>query len=219
MNFANYPAALLLIAAMPQLAFSASPKSETISPQVVESKLAEISGNPVRLKEAIKQGKASAQFCRHCHGVGGYSVMPDTPNLASQNAAYMAEQMNKLADGRRKSEFMEGLIKALTLDERVNIALYFANQPAPTPINTDPAKISAGKTLYGKVCINCHGTSGAGTNKVPRIAGQQAKYARDSLKRYRSGSGERIDLQMASYTRNLKDADIENLVAYISSMP
>ena len=44
------------------------------------------------------------------------------------------------------------------------------------------------------------------------------KYLEDSLKRYRSGSGERVDPKMAAYTRNLKDTDIQNLAAYLSAI-
>jgi cytochrome c553 len=43
-------------------------------------------------------------------------------------------------------------------------------------------------------------------------------YLEDSLKRYRSGAGERIDPRMAAYTRNLKDADIQALAAYLSTL-
>lgn len=166
----------------------------------------------------LKNGQKSAMFCRHCHGVGGYSVRQDTPNLAGQNEAYLLEQMNKFATGRRKNEFMEGLIKALTPEERTNIALYFSRQPAPAQPVKNTRQVEAGKNLYAKLCISCHGMTGSGTEKIPRVAGQHAAYLQQSLKRYRSGSGERIDLQMAAFTRNLKDADIVNLSAYISSL-
>lgn len=212
-------AALVLVSSSPEAATAVKNKPLPVTSQAVEEKLASISADPVKLTDAITKGKKSAAFCRHCHGDGGYSVVADVPNLASQNAAYLAEQMNKLADGRRKSEFMEGLIKALTLDERVNIALFFANQPPPATIVKNAQMAAEGKQLFQKICINCHGANGAGTNKIPRIAGQQIQYLQDSLKRYRSGSGERIDLQMAAFTRNLKDADIAKLANYISSIP
>lgn len=213
-------ATIALITASPQVAQANKSKAESaITAQAVEERLAAISADQTRLIDAINKGKKSAAFCRHCHGDGGYSVLGDVPNLASQNAAYLAEQMNKLADGRRKSEFMEGMIKALTLEERVNIALFYASQPSPATTVKNASQAAAGKRLYLKICISCHGSNGAGTNKIPRIAGQQSQYLQDSLKRYRSSSGERIDLQMAAFTRNLKDADITNLAAYISSMP
>lgn len=169
-------------------------------------------------ESALKHGQKSAQFCRHCHGVGGSSVRPDTPNLAGQNEVYLLEQMNKFATGQRKDEFMEGLIKALTPEERKNIALYFAHEKVVTKPVTSPARVQAGKKLYEGLCIACHGASGHGTEKIPRLAGQQQEYVQASLKRYRSGTGVRIDPQMAAYTRNLKDADILNLADYLASM-
>ena len=39
-------------------------------------------------------------------------MTPDVPNLASQNADYLLEQMNKFVQGQRKSSaFMAGMIK------------------------------------------------------------------------------------------------------------
>ena len=84
-------AALALTVTAPQLALAAKPVHEAVTPQAVEEKLAAISANPAKLADAIKNGQKSAQFCRYCHGVGGYSVTSDVPNLASQNAAYLAE--------------------------------------------------------------------------------------------------------------------------------
>ena len=166
----------------------------------------------------LKSGRESAQFCRHCHGVGGTSIHEDIPNLAGQNAAYLLDQMNKFASGKRKSDFMEGLIKALKPEERASIALYFAQQKVmPQPVRSSAA-INEGKNLYAKLCINCHGASAYGSDNIPRLASQQTVYLQLSLKRYRSGSGERIDPRMQSYTRNLKDQDIDNLAAYLASL-
>ena len=77
-------------------------------------------------------------------------------------------------------------------------------------------RFALGKQLYAQPCVGCHGAGGTGTQKIPRLAGRQVKYLEDALKRYRDGSGERIDATMASYTRNLKDADIQSLAAYLS---
>lgn len=169
---------------------------------------------------AVKDGQKAASVCRHCHGAGGNSLLPEIPNLASQNAAYLLEQMNKFVQGKRKSsEFMTGMIKALTPDERINAALYFSQQPivqGKLPVSS--AQITTGNQMYSKVCISCHGVDGTGTDRIPRVAGQQMKYVEDSLKRYRSGTGERVDARMAGYTRNLSDADIQNLAAYLSSL-
>ncbi|MHB0981847.1 MAG: c-type cytochrome [Thiobacillus sp.] len=187
------------------------------APEALHEKLTQISQDPAMLSAAIQRGQKDASVCRHCHGAGGNSVLPEVPNLASQNAAYLLEQMNKFVQGQRKSSaFMEGMIKALTPDERIAIALFLSQQPlAHKPAAPHSA---AGKRLYDKLCISCHGVSGTGTHLIPRLAGQQAVYLEGSLKRYRSGNGERIDPRMAAYTRNLKDADIRSLAAYLTAL-
>lgn len=209
---------LMLIASFAAAAPShGKEKAAEPAPAVLHEKLEQINQDPAKLSAAIQRGQQDASVCRHCHGAGGNSVLPEVPNLASQNAGYLLEQMNKFVQGQRKSSaFMEGMIKALTPEERINIALFLSRQPvAPKPA---AARNVAGKNLYDKLCVSCHGASGTGTHTIPRLAGQQVAYLEDSLKRYRSGAGERIDPRMAAYTRNLKDADIQALAAYLSTL-
>jgi cytochrome c553 len=210
---------LLCFTACAVAANHSTEKSAPPSPEAMHEKLAQLSQDPASLSAAIQRGQKDASVCRHCHGVGGNSMMSDVPNLASQNAAYLLEQMNKFVLGQRKSSaFMEGMIKALTPDERINIALFLSQQPVTRkPASTD-AQDAAGKKLYDQVCFICHGPNGTGSRKIPRLAGQQTQYLEDSLKRYRSGSGERTDPRMAVYTRNLTDADIRHLAAYLSTL-
>lgn len=211
-------ASLMLIATLTAAAPShGREKPAEPAPAALHEQLAQISQDPAKLSAAMQRGQKEASVCRHCHGAGGNSVLPEVPNLASQNAAYLLEQMNKFVQGQRKSSaFMEGMIKALTPDERIAIALFLSQQPvAHKPA---AAHSAAGKNLYAKLCVSCHGASGTGTHTIPRLAGQQVAYLEDSLKRYRSGNGERIDPRMAAYTRNLKDADIRNLAAYLTAL-
>ena len=184
----------------------------------LHEKLTQISQNPAAHAAAIQRGQKSAAVCRHCHGVGGNSVMPDVPNLASQNSAYLLEQMNKFSVGQRKSSrFMEGMIRALSPDERIDIALFLAAQPVARQTVKGGQDVT-GKQLYAKLCLACHGATGSGSATIPRLAGQQIEYVEDSLKRYRKGDGERIDPRMAGYTRNLSDADIRHLAAYLATL-
>lgn len=212
------PVSLMLIAALTATAPShGREKPAEPAPAALHEQLTQVSQDPAKLSAAVQRGQKDASVCRHCHGAGGNSVLPEVPNLASQNAGYLLEQMNKFVLGQRKSSaFMEGMIKALTPEERINIALFLSRQPvAPKPAG---AHSVAGKSLYAKLCVTCHGGTGTGTHTIPRLAGQQAAYLEDSLKRYRSGDGERIDPRMAAYTRNLKDADIQALAAYLSTL-
>jgi cytochrome c553 len=213
-------ASLMLITAFanaapaPNTGKPAAPSSETL-----HQKMTQISQDPAKLTAALQRGQKDAAVCRHCHGAGGNSVLPEVPNLASQNADYLLEQMNKFVEGQRASSpFMTGMIKAFNPDERVNIALFLSQQPVVYKPAAKGTQSAAGKQLYQKLCINCHGAQGTGTKKIPRLAGQQVKYLEDSLTRYRSGTGERIDPLMAAYTRNLKDADIKHLAAYLNTL-
>jgi cytochrome c553 len=212
-------ASLMLIAAFVAAPSHGREKPAEPAPAVLHQKLDQISQDPAALSAALARGQKDASVCRHCHGAGGNSVLPEVPNLASQNAGYLLEQMNKFVQGQRKSSaFMEGMIKALTPDERINIALFLSQQPVTGKPAGPGTGAVAGRNLYTKLCVNCHGASGTGSRTIPRLAGQQVKYLEDSLKRYRSGSGARIDPLMAAYTRNLKDADIRNLVTYLSAL-
>jgi len=160
------------------------------SPEALHEKLQQITQDPAKLAATIQRGQKDAAVCRHCHGIGGNSTMPEVPNLASQNASYLLEQMNKFVAGQRKSSaFMEGLVKALTPDERISIALFWSEHPVTNKPVGSSAQSAAGKAVYHKLCASCHGPSATGTQKIPRLAGQQVVYLEESLKRYRSGTG------------------------------
>lgn len=207
-----------LAACVLTLAVSAADKPAEPSAASLHDKLTRIADAPAELSAAIQRGQAAAGVCRHCHGPGGNSVLPEVPNLASQNADYLLEQMNKFVHGQRKSsDFMTGMIKALTPDERIDIALFLSHQPVvykPAAQGAD----AAGRTLFRQLCAKCHGDNATGSHRIPRLAGQQVTYLENSLTRYRNGTGERIDPLMAAYTKNLKDADIRALAAYLATL-
>jgi len=75
-----------------------------------------------------------------------------------------------------------------------------------------------GATLY-KNCIQCHGEAGRGnpTEEAPMIAGQYDWYIISSIESFKAGV-ERKNPKMLPYIKNLSDADIADLAAYISSM-
>lgn len=214
----KYPCAIGLLV-LSAVAGAAPNRPPAPPPEALHEKLVDASQDPARLAAAVQRGQKSASVCRHCHGAGGNSVMPEVPNLASQNAGYLLEQMNKFALGQRKSSaFMEGMIRALSPDERIDIALFLSQQPVTHRNGAGGAQDDAGRKLYQKLCVACHGANGTGTQKIPRLAGQQMKYLEDSLQRYRNGNGERIDPRMAAYTRGLSDADIRHLAAYLATL-
>ncbi|MDI6750122.1 MAG: c-type cytochrome [Rhodocyclaceae bacterium] len=77
----------------------------------------------------------------------------------------------------------------------------------------------SGKEIYGP-CAACHGDLGQGGKRgeYPRLAGQRAAYIEYTLKKFRSR--ERINIPMFPYTqeRELPDADIKAVAAYLASI-
>ena len=192
----------------------------SVSAQGVDapSRLKESATNPVLADSLAKLGRKAAAVCANCHGEGGTSVLPEVPNLAGQNPNYLLEQMRQFAQGERRNEFMQGMIKAMKVDERAGAALYYAGQSLTLPAPVPSALVDQGKALYGRNCFRCHGADGLGSDTFARIAGQQGSYVITTLKRYRTGSGPRVNELMAANTKLLSDGDIKALAAYVSSM-
>ena len=76
---------------------------------------------------------------------------------------------------------------------------------------------AAGKERYLVNCVNCHGKTGKGMASFPPILGKEVDYIADRLAKYRArekvGPNSAI---MMSLAKDLSDADIANLAAYIS---
>jgi cytochrome c553 len=182
-----------------------------------QDKLKAIQADPAALKQAIEAGQKAAFFCVNCHGESGISKIPEVPNLAGQNPAYLLEQIRKFGAGERKDQFMQGLIKVLKDDERVQIALFFGSQTVP-PSKADPAQVARGKELFTKLCVRCHGEAARGDATIPRLAGQQIPYVVTSVTRYRDGTGVRNNQLMSIATSTLKNEDIKALANYLTQL-
>ena len=174
--------------------------------------------DPKLTETSLKIGQKVAAVCANCHGEGGVSLKSDIPNLAAQNPAYLIAQLQKFADGRRRNEFMEGMIKAMNSDEKIGMVLFYSGQNiAPKPV-ANAALAAKGKDYYNKTCWRCHGEDGHGNEIFARIAGQQPDYLRLTLKNYRARTGTRVDPLMADISNLMTDADIEAVVAFVAFM-
>ena len=220
----NKSVANILLGAMCALlpaaaAFGQSAAARATADVDLSARLQAAQADPKLADSLFKTGRKVATVCANCHGEGGNSPKPDIPNLAGQNPAYLLEQLRQFADGRRRNEFMEGMIKAMAADEKVGMVLFYAAQPVTLKPSIKPALVAKGKEHYGKTCFRCHGEDGHGGEKFARIAGQQPEYLTATLKRYRVGQGVRTDPLMAANTKLMTDADIDAVVAYVMTMP
>lgn len=66
------------------------------------------------------------------------------------------------------------------------------------------------------ICAGCHGPTGISGNPLwPNLAGQQEAYLAKSIRDYRDGT--RQDVNMSAIAKTLSDADVENLAAYFAA--
>ncbi len=202
------------------MAFPASGQPAAAPAQVdLTARLKEVESNPRQWETLFKSGKKVAAFCANCHGDGGNSVEPNTPNLAGQNPYYLLQQVREFGGSQRKtSEFKRRLVNAMTPDEKIGMVIFYAGQEVTYKPAADPALAKRGEALYAKACVECHDKDGRGEREYSRVAGQQPGYLSKTLKGYRDGTGARIHRQMADEIKPLKDADIAAIVAYVSSM-
>ena len=198
--------------------FAQSTRSRETNVAELTARLTEAQRDPKLSESLYKNGQRVAAVCANCHGEGGNSLKPDIPNLAGQNPSYLIDQMHQFATGKRRYEFMEGMIKAMSIDEKVGAVLFYAGQKVTHKPATNAALAAKGKDYFSKICWRCHAEDGKGNEKFARIAGQQADFMRMTLKRYRAGTGARVDPLMAASTKMMTDADIDAVVAYVGAM-
>lgn len=184
----------------------------------LQERVKAVQADPAALKAAVDAGRKATFFCANCHGEEGVSKTPDVPNLAGQNPGYLLEQIRKFAAGERKDAFMQGLIKVLKDEERLQVALYYASATVrPTP--ADAAQTAKGKELFSKLCVRCHGEQARGNEVYPRLAGQKLPYLQTAIARYRDNTGIRSNQLMTIATAPLKNEDIVAVANFLTQLP
>jgi cytochrome c553 len=82
---------------------------------------------------AAADGAAAAQraqtVCAGCHGPEGRSVNPLYPNLARQQATYLAKAIRDYRDGRRSDPLMTPMAQGLSDAEIDDLAALYAGLP------------------------------------------------------------------------------------------
>lgn len=176
-------------------------------------------GDTARREQAYVAGQERALFCGYCHGENGNSKRPHIPNLAAQNPVYLFHSFEKFAAGERIDYVMSNLAKSLTLEDRVNIAVYFSQQHVSPPESAKvPALSRQGQILFQSTCSGCHGDHAQGMETIPRLAGQPGDYLRKSLTRFRNNDPSRAGSVMIGVASKLSEADIEALASYLNHL-
>lgn len=189
------------------------------------ARLDRILADPELFEAAMVEGQEAAFLCDYCHGIGGSSVKPELPSIASQNPHYMLTQFARYQSGDRYdfTGVMKGLVDELSVEEQVAVVVYYANQPLVPPIlNSTVEQRTLGKTIYDRYCQVCHGSDAKGGREHPRIAGQQPRYLAEVLQMFRDGSRgmprDRHSEVMSGIATLLDDDEIVALSVYISGL-
>ncbi|MBT8136137.1 MAG: cytochrome c4 [Gammaproteobacteria bacterium] len=173
-------------------------------------------------------GKARSATCTACHGADGNSINPEWPNLAQQHASYLVVQLEAYKTGDRSNALMTPMAMGLDEQARQDLAAYYAARELKGG-TTDPAKLNAGRKIWRggnpetgvSACAACHGPNGHGNPgaKMPRLAGQHAKYLADQLRLYASGERKTDkDQMMRNIAAAMTDAEIEAVSSYAQGL-
>lgn len=171
--------------------------------------------------------KLASQVCSSCHGPGGNSTSPTFPKLAAQQQAYLVVQIQAFKSGRRGEQeahdYMLGMTTLIDDTTAEALARYFARQPAPQGVTTDPALVAAGQKLFTQgipdrvvPCASCHGDHAQGNGIFPRLAGQHASYIVRQLKVIQGNL--RNSPVMHGIIKNLTPKDMDEVAAYLQSL-
>jgi cytochrome c553 len=136
-----------------------------------------------------KAGKRKAELCLTCHKPG--DSLGFAPLLEAQPAKYLVQAIAEFKQGKRPDPglMMKTNVGSLSARDVRDIADYFASRPPPAGVFvTDPDKVAAGAKRVAELkCASCHGTNFAGSEAVPRLAGQATRYLVRQLEAYAEG--------------------------------
>lgn len=183
--------------------------------------------SPVVGAHAASAEPPSATVCAACHGEAGRSLAPTFPNLAGQQAEYLRKQLTDFAKGRRMNEVMTAALAQVPRSDLPTLVAYYSAQSPARGKNGDDALAAAGRKIFEEgdwpagvpPCRSCHGEHGAGSERYPRLAGQNPSYTLQQLTDFKAGmrhnDTRRIMREVAS---RLTDVQMKALAEYLAGL-
>jgi cytochrome c553 len=169
----------------------------------------------------------AVNLCSTCHGPYGVSVSPEFPNLAAQNANYLAAQLKAFREHARAEklahDFMWGIAGPLDNEAIAGLAKYYSEQKPAAPRPGNPALVPKGQELFDKgvpdrgilACTTCHGANAQGSFDFPRLAGQNATYVVRQLEAIQSAA--RAAPVMHGIVQNLSPEEMVAVAEFVQS--
>jgi cytochrome c553 len=177
----------------------------------------------------LRAQRIAATVCGTCHGVRGVSTQPKFPQLAGQNANYLAAQLKAFRAQTRGDPdaigYMWGMASQLDDDTITALAAYYAAQHAEPSGRGSPALIATGRDIFEKgipsegvpACSSCHGHDAHGLQDFPRLAGQHSQYVLKQISSFQSNM--RNVAIMHGVAQNLRVPEMEAVAAFLEAQP
>jgi cytochrome c553 len=164
--------------------------------------------------------------CFVCHGADGENTTPLFPRLAGQHAAYIVRQLEDYRSGRRRNGTMQPIVQALDPRDFAALGRWFETRPVHAHEPEDAALARSGAALFHQgnpasgvpSCASCHGAQAAGTEVLPRLAGQHAAYIERQLKAFGQRQRTNDNAVMQAIAARLSPAEMQAVAAYVSGL-
>lgn len=185
-------------------------------------------------KPDINRGQAIAtQVCASCHGADGNSASAAFPKLAGQHPEYLLKQLKDFkaqagAKPLRDNAVMAGMAGALSDQDMLNVATYFAAQAPKSGSAHNAGTVALGQKIYRggiadkgvPACASCHGPTGQGIpSQYPRLSGQWQDYTVAQLTAFTQGPGARNNNDaMHQIASRLSDREIKAVADYVAGL-
>lgn len=176
--------------------------------------------------------------CDACHATAVRQVTK-APQLAGQSASYLKKQLLQFQQGERGAvagdvggQQMAAMAKTLTEAQVAELSQFYSTQKPDNGTtknglantNSNANQLDQGRRLYIGSCGACHGTKAEGNPALnaPALQILDNSYLQLQLMHFRDGSRgvtktDKPGRQMALMSRQLSDADILAVAAYISA--
>ena len=162
--------------------------------------------------------------CFLCHGTDGESASEVFPRLAGQNAEYVTKQLENFKSGKRKSSAMANMVTNLTPEDMLSLGQFYASRPPHKEAAKDAPLAAVGQYIYHQgnkfsgvpSCASCHGAEGAGSNALPRLAGQHAAYLDNQLKQFNKRERNNDNAVMHTVVEKMTALEMAAVSEYLS---
>jgi len=175
----------------------------------------------IRRAEQLVNGR-----CALCHGANGESSSPLYPKIAGQHPEYIVKQLRNFKAGERDSNDMRKVAPDLGESDIAALAAFLGRQKPASGKSAFPEMRALGEKLYTQgngetgvpPCIKCHHPQGAGSESLPRLAGQHALYIETQLALFEERRRTNDNAQMQEIAKKMSTDEMRAVAEYLSSL-